>query len=119
MQSDYEQLRALNVEIGEAESRGDSHFFEDLIAPVFVIRRADGRSLDDRTSFISAVAQSAQRTTEIQSITFFGANRALVECVVTMESSEGTKRFHNIRLFTRQAAATPWMLLAWANEPIE
>ena len=118
MQSDYEQLRALNIEISNAESRGDSAFFVDLLAPVFAIRRKDGTSFDDRDEFIAGVAKSAERATEVHSVTFFGVNRALVECVVAMETSEGTKRFHNLRLFTRQTAAATWMLLAWANEPI-
>jgi hypothetical protein len=34
-------------------------------------------------------------------MTFFMANRALVSCVVTMETADGTRRFRNARLFTR------------------
>jgi hypothetical protein len=119
MQSDYEQLRTLNIEIGNAEGRGDTAFFEDLLAPVFAMRRADGKRMDDRGQFIAAVAESAERATEVESITFFEANRALVVCILAMETAEGTRRFHNVRLFTRQAADTPWKLLAWANEPAQ
>jgi hypothetical protein len=119
MHPDYEQLRSLNVEIGNAETRGDSAFFDDLLAPVFAMRRADGKRMDDRGQFIAAVAESAERATEVESITFFEANRALVICIVAMETPEGLRRFHNVRLFTRQAADTPWKLLAWANEPTQ
>jgi hypothetical protein len=40
MRDDYAGLRQLNVEIGYAETRGDTAFFEDLLAPVFAMRRA-------------------------------------------------------------------------------
>jgi hypothetical protein len=117
MQPGYEQLRTLNIEIGNAEARADTAFFEDLLAPVFAMRRADGERMEDRGQFMAAVAESAERATEVESITFFEANRALVICIVAMETPEGPRRFHNVRLFTRRAADTPWMLLAWANEP--
>jgi hypothetical protein len=119
MQPDYEQMRTLNIEIGKAEARGDTAFFEDLLAPVFAMRRADGKHMDDRGRFIAALAESGERATEVDSITFFEANRALVVCIVAMETAEGTRRFHNVRLFTRQEAGTPWELLAWANEPAQ
>ena len=117
MHSDHEQLQKLNVEIGSAEARGDKAFFEELLAPVFAMRRAGGNRMDDREQFIEAVAESAERVTEVESITLFESDRALVTCVVAMETAEGPKRFHNVRLFTRQAADAPWTLLAWANEP--
>jgi hypothetical protein len=115
--ADYDELRALNIEIGNAEARGDRSFFDDLLAPVFAMRRADGKRMDNREQFISGVVESSNRATEIQSITLFDLNRALVVCVVMMETAEGPKQFHNLRLFTRQSADGPWKLLAWANEP--
>jgi hypothetical protein len=84
MRSDYELLRQLNIDIGEAEARGDTEFFEELLAPAFAMRRADGECIDDRERFIASVAESADRPTEVHSITFFQANRALVACTVTM-----------------------------------
>jgi Domain of unknown function (DUF4440) len=115
----YEELRTLNVKIGNAETRGDKRFFEDLLAPAFAIRRAGGKRIETREQFISAVAKSARRTTEVQSISVFIANRALVACIVTMEMPEGPTRFHNLRLFTRSSPRSQWKLLAWANEPVE
>ena len=115
---DHEQLRALNVAIGEAETRGDSNFFDELLAPAFAIRRFDGKRIDDREQFISAVAKSAARTTEVESVTLFESDRALVVCVVTLADPGGAKRFHNLRLFTRQSSDSPWKLLAWANEAL-
>jgi hypothetical protein len=33
-----------------------------------------------------------------------------------METTEGERRFHNVRLFVRESPQAPWKLLAWANE---
>jgi hypothetical protein len=119
MPSDYELLRDLNVDIGAAETRGDKVFFEDLLAPAFAMRRADGKRIDDRTQFIAAVKESADRPTTVHSVTVFEGNRALVTCTVTMDTGQGLRQFHNVRLFTRPAAGDRWQLLAWANEPVE
>lgn len=119
MPTDDETLRSLNLEIGEAEARGDRPFFEDLLAPAFAMRRADGKRIEDRARFIASVATSARRRTTVHSITCFESNRALVECTVTMETAEGSKHFHNLRLFTRGRPSDRWQLLAWANEPAE
>jgi hypothetical protein len=119
MPSDYEFLRQLNIDIGKAEARGATEFFEELLAPAFAMRRADGKRIDDRERFIASVAESADRPTKVDSITFFEANRALVVCTVTMDTADGYKRFHNLRLFTRPSSSDRWQLLAWANEPTE
>jgi hypothetical protein len=116
MPHDDEGLRALNVEIGHAEARGDKRFFEDLLAPAFAMRRATGK-VEDRKSFIDAVRESDARSTEINSVTPFESNRALVVCAVAMVTPEGEKHFHNVRLFSREEPGSPWKLLAWANEP--
>src|SRR5688572_22950288 len=119
MPSDYELLRQLNIEIGEAEARGDRAFFEGLLAPALAMRRADGKRIDDRDRFLAGVAESADRPTEVHSITLFEANRALVVCTLTTETADGSKHFHNVRLFTRASPGDRWQLLAWANEPTE
>jgi hypothetical protein len=112
------QLRALNVEIGNAESRGDAPYFEALLAPAFAMRRADGTSTTDRDAFLAAVKQSPARETAIEQVAVLGAGRAFVTCVITMPMPGGPRRFHNARLFTRKAGSDPWQVLAWANEPI-
>jgi len=117
MQSDHDWLRSTNIEMGNVETKGTKEFFEGLLAPAFAIRRAGGR-VEDRDTFIAAVAPSAKRTTDIGSITLFEVNRALIECIVTMETDTGEERFHNVRLFVRERPSAPWCLLAWANEPI-
>ena len=117
VKNDYEKLRALNIDIGRAETQGDKRFFKTLLARHFAMRRANGE-LRGRRGFIAAMKRSDERVTEIQSVTFFEANRALVNCVVTMETADGTMRFHNARLFIRPLPNKDWQLLAWANEPI-
>ena len=114
MDAEREKLRSLNVEIGEREERGDVPYFEGLLAPAFAMRRAGGR-IDDREAYLADVKPGA-RSTEIESIDVLG-NRAIVACTVTTEDAEGTKRFHNLRLFTRERPGADWKLLAWANEP--
>ena len=54
MAADRETLEALNLEIGNAEGRGDKGFFEDLLAPSFAFRRANGVVVD-RKQYIEAV----------------------------------------------------------------
>lgn len=118
MEREHEKLRALNVEIGERETLGDKSFFGELLAPAFAMRRAPG-AVVDRDRFIKDVKQSAPRQTDVESITPFEANRALVVCVVARGVGESAERFHNVRLFTRESPEADWKLLAWANEPIE
>ena len=117
MPSEYERLRRLNLDIGLAETRGDTEFFERLLAPAFAMRRANGMRVDDRASFLASLGESADRATELRSIAVFESNRALVDCTVTMSTPNGPTRFHNVRLFTRRSARDDWQLLAWANEP--
>jgi hypothetical protein len=114
----YDELRRLNDRIGHAEAGGDKRFFEELLAPAFAIRRADGRRIETREEFISGVTKSARRTTQVRSISIFDANRALVDCTVTMDGADGARRFHNLRLFVRRSARSEWKLLVWANEPL-
>ena len=115
MSADEDQLNALNIDIGPAETTGDRAFLDGIVAPAFAMRRANG-SVVDRAQFLDAVGPSGKRETEIHAVTIHG-NRAVVECSVTMTTTEGEKRFHNLRVFTRGAVGDPWLLLAWANEP--
>ncbi len=117
VRSDAEGLRALNIEIAHAETRGDSEFFQELLAPAFAMRRADGKRLDDRAAYLAGVTASAERRTSVDSISFLGDCRAVVTCVVEMDTAEGTKSFLNLRVFVRETPESAWKLLAWANEP--
>lgn len=116
MSTDHESLEATNVEIGNAETRGDKSYFEDLLASSFAFRRVTGVVVD-RKQYIDAVAPSAPRTTNVRSITFAGKARAIVSCVVTMEVQGAKKDFDNLRVFIRSDEGR-WRLLAWANEAV-
>lgn len=115
MQNDTETLTQLNIQIGEAESRGDRDWLDGVIAPELAFRRADRKTIDGRVQFLSKVKASDSRQTRIESIDVIG-DRAIVKCVVTLKLAEADKSYHNLRLFVRQAGE--WKLLGWANEPI-
>jgi hypothetical protein len=116
MSTDHDALGILNVDIGNAESRGDKAYFEALLAPAFAFRRAGG-AVVDRKQFIDAVAASAQRSTTIRSITLLGEARAILCCVVAMDVQGVRKEFDNLRVFVRGDDGK-WKLLAWANEAV-
>lgn len=115
MQNDTEILTQLNIQIGEAESRGDRDWLDGVIASEFAFRRADRKTVDGRVQFLSKVKASDERQTRIESIDVIG-DRAIVKCVVTLKSAGAHKSYHNLRMFVRQAGE--WKLLGWANEPI-
>jgi cbb3-type cytochrome oxidase subunit 3 len=115
--TDYEWLRQVNIDIGQAESAGTAAFFGGLLAPVFAFRRANG-TIADRAAFLAAVAAGPARDTAIDSITFVGNDRAIVSCVVSMEVQGERRRFHNLRVFVKSDAGASWLLMAWANEPL-
>lgn len=115
MQKDKEVLAQLNVQIGEAESKGDRNWLDGVIAPKLAFRRADGTTIDDRADFLKKVAPSDPRETTVESIDLNG-DRAIVKCIVTVKSASGNKKYHNLRLFVRHEGK--WKLLGWANEPL-
>src|ERR1700743_2383877 len=108
-----EQLRKMNEEIPDKENLGDRMFFEDILAPVFVMRRANG-ALDDRSMFLLSLKPGGTRTCDPNTIQIksMGNFRALVTSVVKVGDAE----YHNLRLFAQDGAGR-WKLLAWANEP--
>jgi hypothetical protein len=117
-----EQLKALNVEIGEKEAQTDQVYFADLLAPAFVMRRANNpRDIVDRDAWLKALAKAEKkvRSTRITSVSLVGEERAIVTCVVTLEGRD----YDNLRIFVRKRDAEasrshPWLLLAWVNEPL-
>jgi Domain of unknown function (DUF4440) len=112
MASDEQVLRDLNMEIANAESRGDREWLAKILAPKLAFQRADpAATVDDQDAFLRKVAKGPAKTTRIvEPIQIFG-KRAIVQCVVTV----GGQDFHNIRLFVRRDGE--WKLLGWANEP--
>ena len=114
MQEDKEVLTQLNIEIGEAESRGDIKRLAEILAPELAFRRANGQ-ITNGLGFLQGVKKSDERTTKISLIEIYG-DRAFVRCLVTMKTATGDKVYHNLRLFVRHE--TKWKLMAWANEPV-
>jgi hypothetical protein len=112
MDFDLTHMHTLNMCIGQAESNGDRAFFEDLLAPAFAMRRANG-TVENRGSFLEGVRSSSGRATEVTSISLLRADRAVVTCVV----AQNGRRYDNFRLFVRESGSPSWKLLAWANEP--
>ncbi len=115
-----EQLAALNIEIGRKEAETDATYFDGLLAPAFVMRRANKeRAVIDRGTFLDALRQAEKkpRDTRVTSISLLGSERAIVTCVVTMDRRD----YDNLRVFVRNtnpAAGRPWLLVAWINEPV-
>ena len=113
MQSDIEVLARLNVQVGEAESKGDRNGLDGVLATKLAFQRAnEAKTIVDRQEYLEAVAPNSERDTEIESIHRYG-DRAVVACIVTMRP--GGQRYHNLRLFVRRKEG--WKLLGWANEP--
>ena len=107
------QLRQLNLEIGEAENRGDREWLAAVMAPALAFQRADdARTIDDRAAFLDKVKAGGTRVTRIDEPVEIYGDRAIVKCIV----STGGREFHNLRLFVRRDGR--WVLLGWANEPV-
>ena len=124
MEPSWEKIAAFNVELGEREFQKDGKFFEAHLAAAFAMQRANPeRTVIDRARFLEDLAKSTPKahTTQVHSICLIGTERLAVTCVVTVDG----QRFHNLRIFVpnrkpRQSEADPeWLLLAWANEPID
>lgn len=117
MESDEETLRALNIEIANAEDLGKRKWLAKILAPKMAFRRANAdRTFDSRNTFLKKVApleegKSPKTTKILEPIEIYG-DRAIVQCVVTV----GQDQYHNIRLFVRVDGS--WKLLGWANERV-
>jgi len=109
---DQKSLRDLNLEIGHAENRGDVIWLSEILAPRLAFQRADAnQTVDDHVAFLQKVQAGQRRPTQVlEPIKVYG-NRAVVECLVTVNNDA----FHNLRLFVRRHGQ--WKLLGWANEP--
>ena len=119
----WEEIAALNSEIGEREFRKDIAYFNGLLAPAFAMQRANPeRTIVDRGRFLHELetADPKARVTQVDSMSLFGQERLIVTCVVMMEK----RRYHNVRVFVANRnpnasnADHKWLLLAWLNEPL-
>ena len=110
MPNDVSILRALNVEIGQAEMLGDRQRLDAILAPTFAFQRADGTTLD-RKAFLDKETFNGRRIreTEIESIALY-RKRAVVSSISIMNEA----RVHNLCLFIKQG--DEWKLLGWAIE---
>lgn len=111
-----EILTKLNVEMAERETKGDKAYFDELLAPTFAFRRANG-AFDDRQIFLAGLRRGAERKCleESVKVTPLGSKRAFVTCVVVLQGKKGPESFQNARLFVLDSTDS-WRLLAWANE---
>ena len=114
MPDDRAVLEQLNVEIGNAEDRGDSVWLASVLAPELAFRRANGQIVN-REEYLQAVAPGGPRETQVESTALFG-DRAVVTGLVTIRSARGDQRYHNVRLLVRHEEK--WKVLGWANEPL-
>lgn len=122
MQKDIEELKKLNIQIGDLETAGNAKGLDGVIAPKLAFRRAN-RDIDERGTvggsqadgFLDKVKPGPDRDTEIESIHLYG-DRAVVTCIVTMPRQPPNKKYHNVRLFIR--VKEDWKLLGWANEEL-
>ncbi len=113
MHADEQALRELNVQIGDAENRGDREWLATILAPSLAFQRADAqRTIDDRAAFLQKIKAGGARSTRIVEPIELHGDRAIVQCIVRV----GDQEFHNLRLFVRREGA--WKLLGWANEPL-
>ncbi len=111
--SDEEILKNLNIEIAAAEDRGDRKWLENILAPELSFRRASGKIVG-REQFLKDVKSRPSSVTRIESIKFYGRDRAVVTAIVNLKIDGKDAAFHNVRLFVRDGAT--WKLLGWANE---
>jgi hypothetical protein len=120
--SDQQVLTQINANIGKFEEEGDWKSLKDCLAvqelrtggeaPILAFRRVSGACVDAR-AYLDAVSKSAERKTEVTSITREGDHIAIVRCIVEMAG----KKYINIRLFVREdSASSNWKLLGWAND---
>lgn len=111
--NDDQRLRALTVQMGDAENAGDGKWLATVLAPRLAFQRADdARTVDDRVAFLQKVKSGGTRVTKVlEPIQLFG-DRAIVQSIVSV----GGKDYHNLRLFVRRDG--DWKLLAWANEAV-
>jgi hypothetical protein len=119
MITDREQLKSLDECVTNAEMNGDVRFFEELLAPAFGFRGANG-DIVDRISYLANVAPGPKCRSDLLAIDLLSDDRAIVSSIVTiLDATDGpaSQRFHNVRLFVRGAGdRNAWLLLAWANE---
>lgn len=111
---DRQALQLLNEQINAAENRGDAAFLAGILAPRLAFQRADpARTVDDGVAFLQKVNDKFERRIKVIQPIRVEGDRAVVECVVTLEDNSS---YHNFRLFVRREAE--WKLLGWANERI-
>lgn len=116
MKNDEETLKDLNIQISDAENRGDSQWLDTVIASKLAFQRADKKTVEDKVTFLEKVAPGGTRETQIvEPIELYG-DRAIVQCIITVVKDEKKQSFHNLRMFVRQEGQ--WKLLGWANEPM-
>ncbi len=90
MATNTEKLTPLNIALRPAEGRGGLEWLGQRIAPQLAFRRADGKHFGDQAPFLTKVAHSPARVTNV---TFISTHRdcAVMTCLVT-DNSKGTAK---------------------------
>ena len=113
----FDQLLALNDEIGDAESRADTGYFENLLHERFTMRRPSG-VISSKADFVSGLTTGAVRETTMTSLQLLAENYAIAECLVRKwdgATPGNVMQFRNLRVFIRDGER--WQLLTWLAEP--
>lgn len=104
-----QDLREINLKIGDAENHGDRDWLATILAPALVFQRANG-TIENAESYLASVKAGGDRETRNLEVQVLG-KRAIVRCLVR----SGGKDYDNLRLFVRREGS--WFLMAWVNEP--
>jgi hypothetical protein len=105
-------LERRNLEINEAENRGDRKSLDGFLAPELAFQRAD-QSVDDRFVFLDKVEEKKgdRRISLAEPVKVCG-DLGFVHCIVEVNH----KQYRNFRLFVRRD--NDWKLLGWANQAL-
>ncbi len=101
MATNTEKLTPLNIALRPAEGRGGLEWLGQRIAPQLAFRRADGKHFGDQAPFLTKVAHSPARVTNVTFISTHG-DCAVMTCLVTDNSKGTAKIYHSLRLFVLQ-----------------
>jgi hypothetical protein len=125
-QDTKQELKDLNVKLGQAEKDKDAVFFGAILAETLQFRRANG-TIVDKATFLADLVKPENRNDELTSdqikVQLYGSNLAVVTLRVKFSGLRGGQQrkgtFRNIRIFRREPGAQgPWLLHFWFNEGI-
>ncbi len=120
-----DQLKSLNIKIGEAEKAKDKDFFEKNLSESLIFRRASGK-IHTKKEFLKGLDNTNLHyhyiKTDIKNILISEDGlKAVVKAIVfvkmTNEGKEIEGHYTNLRFFQKQNDA--WILTSWYNERVD